>query len=211
METNDSLEFSGGEGNVLGISDDSTASGEAPDFQPFPDGIGDQGSTDSGSDLKSLNAKVKELENSLRNEENNYTRLLADIQNERNRTSKEVQLKVEQATKQILLDVLKVLDSFNRCLNSTYQDVADFRTGVGLIQKQFYDTLRSLKVSEIEIQVGDAFDAHVAEALTTIDTTAHPDGSVVDVYEKGFKIGDQLLRPAKVVVARGSDSPENLV
>jgi len=215
MGINDSFEPTGSEENVLDLSDDSSASGDASDFQTFANGIenliDDQGNTDSGPDLKVLNARVKELENSLRNEENKYTRLLADFQNFRNRTSKEVQLGVDLATKQILLDVLQVLDSFNRCLNSNSQDIADFRNGVGLIQKQFYDTLRRLKVSEIEIQVGDAFDAHIAEALTTINTTTHPDGSVVDVCEKGFKIGDQLLRPARVVVARDSGSPDNLM
>jgi len=213
METPDSLKPTGGEENLPDISGDGAVSCEASNNQAFRDSdlIEDQGNDDSDSKINALNVKVKELENSLRNEENKYTRLLADFQNLRNRTSKEVQLGVELATKQILLEVLQVLDSFNRCLNSTYQDIAGFRTGVALIQKQFYDTLRRLKVSEIEIQVGDAFDAHIAEALTKINTTAYPDGSVVDVCEKGFKIGDQLLRPAKVVVAHDDSSPEHLM
>jgi molecular chaperone GrpE len=215
MGINYSSEPTGGKENVLDLSDDNSASGEAADMQSFAGGISeltdDRDNTDSASELKALNARVKELENSLLNEENKYTRLLADFQNLRNRTSKEVQLGKELASKEILLEVLQVLDSFNRCLGSAYQDITDFRTGVGLIQKQFYDILRRLRVSEIEIQVGAPFDVHIAEALTNIDTTDYPDGSVVDVCEKGFKIGDQLLRYAKVVVARGGSSPENLM
>ncbi|MDR0499262.1 MAG: nucleotide exchange factor GrpE [Holophagales bacterium] len=212
-EINGSSEPIKGDENVIDLSSDT--SGDASDLQTFADGIADliddQGNADSASELKALKSRVKELEDSLHSEENKYARLFADFQNLRNRTSKEIQLGVELAVKQILLEVLQILDSFNRCLTSTYQEVTDFRTGVGLIQKQFYDALRRLKVSEIEIQIGDTFDAHVAEALTMLDTTAYPEGSIVDICEKGFRIGDQLLRPARVVVARGNNSPENLM
>jgi len=182
------------------------------DIQVFADETAEsadaQNHSDSNSELKAFKARIRELEESHRNEENKYNRLLADFQNLRSRTSKEIQLGVELAEKRILLEVLQVLDSFNRCLGSAYHDSADFRKGVDLIQKQFYDTLRRLKVTEIEIQIGDMFDAHVAEALTTLNTTAYPEGSVADVCEKGFRIGDQLLRPAKVVVAHGAGSSE---
>jgi molecular chaperone GrpE len=134
---------------------------------------------------------------------------LADFQNFRNRTARDIQLGIELAEKQILVDMLQVLDSINRCMNSSYRDIEDLRTGVELIKKQFYDTLRRQKVSEIEIQVGDTFDAHFAEALTALDTTDFPEGSVVDVCEKGFRRGEQLLRPARVVVARRSDPVEH--
>jgi molecular chaperone GrpE len=203
---NDSLEPIEGEDNVLDRSGDSPE--EDLDVQTFVDG---HGNAVSASELKTLKARVKELESSLHNEENKYTRLFADFQNSRNRASKEIQLATEQVSKQILIEVLQVLDSFNRCLSSPYKDIEDFRIGVSLIQKQFYDTLRRLKVSEIEIKIGDAFDAHVAEALTILETAAYQEGSIVDICEKGFKIGDQLLRPARVVVARGNGSPENIM
>lgn len=80
-----------------------------------------------------------------------------------------------------------------------------FRTGIALIQRQFDDALRRQNVIEIECKAGDTFDPHFAEALTSLDTEDYPEGCVVDVCEKGYKLGDQLLRPARVVVARNGD------
>jgi molecular chaperone GrpE len=208
METTDSLEQIEGE-NVISLL------GGQPenfsDLQAFADEVADivEEPRDAGLglELAGLRAKVKDLEESQKEAENKYGRLLADFQNLRNRSAKEIQSGVEQAEKQILLEVLQVLDSFGRCINSTYQNVSDFRTGVDLIEKQFLSTLRRLRVSEIEIKAGDTFDAHTAEALATVDMAGSPPGSVVDVCEKGFMIGGLLLRPAKVVVARG-DAPQ---
>jgi molecular chaperone GrpE len=183
------------------IDDDSTGI----DLQAFADGIDvsdTQKDIDSDQVLKALGAKIAELEELRREDDNKYNRLLADYQNLHNRTAREIKSGVEQAERQILLEILQVLDSFNRCSGSTYQSIQDFRAGVDIIGKQFLTTLRRLKVSEVEINVGEALDPHIAEALTAVDTPDHPQGSIVDVCEKGYKIGDQLLRPAKVVVAR---------
>ena len=183
------------------------------DLQAFADEVADiveeTGNKDGNPELVALKSKIVELEESLRNEDNKYKRLLADFQNYRNRTARDIQLAVELAEKQILIEMLQVLDNLNRCMNSSYRDIDDFRTGVEFIQKQFYDALRRLKVSEIEIRVGDTFDAHFAEALTMVDTTDFPEGSVVDVCEKGFRRGEQLLRPARVVVSRCSNPIES--
>jgi molecular chaperone GrpE len=210
METTDSLEPIEGE-NVINLLDDQPEI--FSDLQAFADKIAEADDAEEpveappGLEVAELRAKIKEMEESQREAENKYGRLLADFQNLRNRSAREIQSGVEQAGRQILLEVLQVLDSFSRCVNSTYQNVSDFRTGVDLIEKQFLNALRRLRVSEIEIKAGDTFDAHTAEALTTVDTIDFPPGCVVDVCEKGFMIGDQLLRPAKVVVARG-DAPQ---
>ena len=211
MATTDSMAPIEGE-TPIEISDEGTAGNL--DIQDFADEVADlvdaHESVGFGSEANARKARVAELEEALSQEENKYKRLLADFQNMRNRASREVQAGVEQAEKQILLELLQVLDSFNRCLNSSYQSIEDFRTGVNLIEKQFLGALRRLRVSEIETKVGDMFDAHVAEALTAIDTTEFPAGSIVDICERGYKIGDRLLRPARVVVARGGDSRENI-
>ena len=177
------------------------------DLQAFADGIADgyeeTVETKPSKELEELKAKVKSLEASLHNEEGKYKRLLADLQNLRNKTSKEIKMGSEQAEKKVLLEVLQVLDSFNRCMSSTYHDIEEFRTGVGLIEKQFLATLRRLNVTEIQISPGDPYDAHTAEALSAIDTDSFPPGCIAEVCEKGFRLGESLLRPARVVVARG--------
>ena len=203
MGTMDFTEIEEGSGPIdLSVNN----SGDEYDIQALADASAGAVAEGDIRELGLLRKKVKEMEESFRTEDDKYKRLLADFQNFRNRASKDIQMGVEQATRQTMLEVLQVLDSFNRCMGSTYNSVEDMRAGVQLIQKQFYDALRRLGVSEIEINLGDMFDAHLAEALATVDAAGFHEGSVVDVCEKGFNLDGRLLRPAKVVVARG-DNP----
>ena len=129
-------------------------------------------------------------------------RLAADFNNFRNRAQRDIALAVEQAERKIFLEMLPVLDNFDRSLGATYPDVDDFRSGVELIRKQFLEALRRLNVEQLPIQVGDPFDALHAEALTTYTDPNLPDGSVAAIYEQGFNLKGQLLRAARVVVNR---------
>ncbi len=131
-----------------------------------------------------------------------HKRLAADFNNFRNRAQRDIQLSVEQAERKLLNEVLPVLDSFERALEASYPDLDAFRNGVELIRKQFHDALRRNGVEPVQLNLGDPFDALTSEALTTMTNPALPDGSVAAVYEKGFKLRDVLLRPARVVVNR---------
>ena len=131
-----------------------------------------------------------------------HKRLAADFNNFRNRTQRDIQLSVEQAERKLLNEILPVLDSFERALDASYPDLDAFRNGVELIRKQFHDALRRNGVEQVQLALGDPFDALTSEALTTMTNPALPDGSVAAVYEKGFKLRDVLLRPARVVVNR---------
>ena len=135
-----------------------------------------------------------------------HRRLAADFNNFRNRAQRDIALAVEQAERRILLEVLPVLDNFDRGLSATYLDVEAFRSGVELIRRQFLEALRRLGVEALPLQVGDPFDAAHAEALTTFTDPGLPDGAVAAVYERGFKLKGQLLRAARVVVNRLDDS-----
>ncbi len=131
-----------------------------------------------------------------------HKRLAADFNNFRNRAQRDIQLSVEQAERRLLNEILPVLDSLERSLEATYPDLDAFRSGVELIRKQFLDALRRTGVEPLTLPLGDPFDALTSEALTTMTNPNLPDGSVAAVYEKGFKLRDQLLRPARVVVNR---------
>jgi molecular chaperone GrpE len=158
------------------------------------------------SDYAKDRDELVELRARLAEGEDKHLRLLADFQNYRNRSAKEVQMEVEKAEKQILTETLQVMDSFRRCLDSSYGSIEDFRSGVGLIEKQFDAALRRLGVSEIEMKTGDAFDAHVADALVAVKTPDFPPGSIVEVHERGYMVGERLLRPARVVVAADEEA-----
>jgi molecular chaperone GrpE len=177
---------------------------DLPDF-PQPDR-----DPDMKVDLESaLTEAEHQMEDLLRREAelmDQQRRLAADFNNFRNRAQRDIALAVEQAERRILLEMLPVLDNFERGLGATYQDVASFRSGIELIRKQFLEALRRLNVEELPLQVGDPFDALNAEALTTFTDPNLPDGAVAAVYERGFSLKGQLLRAARVVVNRLQDA-----
>jgi len=156
-----------------------------------------QASAEVQRQLDELVKRESELTDQLR-------RLAADFNNFRNRSQRDIQMAVDQAEKRVYNELLPALDNFERSLEANYTDLDAFRAGVDLIRKQFMDALRRLGVEPIALQVGDPFDALHAEALTTMENPALADGAVAAVYEKGFNLRGQLLRPARVVVNRRS-------
>ncbi len=165
---------------------------------------------DGKVDLESaLTEAEHQMEDLLRREAelmDQQRRLAADFNNFRNRAQRDIALAVEQAERRILLEMLPVLDNFERGLSASYQDVESFRSGVELIRKQFIEAMRKLHVEALPLQVGDPFDALNAEALTTFTDPNLPDGAVSAIYERGFTLKGQLLRAARVVVNRLQDS-----
>ena len=144
--------------------------------------------------------RIAELEKLEAEYKDKHHRLLADFANHRNRVARETQLAVTLSEKKLLLELLPVVDSFERCLASSYADVEDIHNGIALIHKQFLEALRKAGVEELDVKVGDPFDAQHAEALTTTTLADLPDGVVAAVYERGFMLRDHLLRPARVIV-----------
>ena len=177
---------------------------ELPDpAQPFR---APEGQVDLESALVEAEHQMEEL---LRREAelmDHQRRLAADFNNFRNRAQRDIALAVEQAERKILLEMLPVLDNFDRGMSASYQDVETFRSGVELIRKQFLEALRRLNVEQLPLQVGDPFDALNSEALTTFTDPSLPDGAVAAIYERGFNLKGQLLRAARVVVNRLQDS-----
>ena len=137
-----------------------------------------------------------------------HRRLSADFSNFRNRAGRDIQMSVDQAERRLLLEILPVLDNFERGLAASYPSLDALRGGIELIHKQFLDTLRRLGVSVVDLKVGDPFDASHAEALTTTTSPDLPDHSVANIFERGFMLRDQLLRPARVVVNHLPAAPQ---
>jgi molecular chaperone GrpE len=134
--------------------------------------------------------------------EDKYLRLYADFENHRRRTAAERLELFRTANQETLVSLLPVLDDFERALKSMGQDPATqaFRTGIELVQSKLTTTLQSkgLKVME---SLGKPFDADFHEAITKIPVTEEDrKGTVVDEVEKGYFLGDKVIRFAKVVV-----------
>jgi molecular chaperone GrpE len=193
------------EGDLQAVADE-VASGYhtqvVPEYEEIEPVRGSGGKVDLES---ALNEAERQMEDLLRREAelmDHQRRLAADFNNFRNRAQRDIALAVDQSERKILLEMLPMLDNFERSLGASYQDVESFRAGVELIRKQFLEALRRLNVEPLALQVGDPFDALNAEALTTFTDPNLPDGSVAAIFEGGYNLRGQLLRAARVVVNR---------
>jgi molecular chaperone GrpE len=203
----DAEAFDGGE-DLSDLMEDASADGDiSVEVVPFDDDSDTESQiADPRGDFKdALVQAERQMEDLIQREAaliDQHKRLAADFNNFRNRANRDIQLSVDQSERRILAEILPVLDNMERGLDATYADMASFRNGVELIHKQFYDALRRLGAEPVSLSVGDPFDALTSEALTTMANPDLPDGAVAAVYEKGFKLRDQLIRPARVVVNR---------
>lgn len=195
MDGSDVVDMDGDAMDLQALADAAAAAEEARVKASKAAQSAGQASAEAQRQLEELVKREAELMDQQR-------RLAADFNNFRNRAHRDIQIATDQAEKKIYNDLLPVLDNFERALEANYPDFETFHSGVDLIRKQFMDALRRLGVEPISLAVGDPFDALHAEALTTMENTALPDGVVAAVYEKGFNLRGQLLRPARVVVNR---------
>ena len=143
-----------------------------------------------------------QLKNDLAAEKDKYLRLFAEFENYKRRTSKERLELFKTANQEVLQSMLPVLDDFDRALIEIRKAENDLLTkGVELIHEKLKNTLTSKGLEEVAVAAGDAFDADFAEAITQIPAPSENlKGKIVDVVEKGYKLGDKIIRYPKVVI-----------
>jgi molecular chaperone GrpE len=128
-----------------------------------------------------------------------YLRLAADFDNYRKRTAREQLELTKRATERLVAELLPVLDDLERALEAAEQhEEAKLEDGVRLVHRSLAETLKREGLAEIEAD--GQFDPHKHEALLSQPSEAE-EGSVVQVIQKGYRLGDRVLRPARVVVA----------
>jgi molecular chaperone GrpE len=145
-------------------------------------------------------SKEEQLSQDLASEKDKFLRLFAEFENFKRRTAKERIELFKTANQDVLLALLPVLDDFDRALTEIKKtDDNILIQGVELIQEKLKGTLVSKGLEEVEIKVGDVFNADFAEAITQIPAPKLK-GKIVDVIEKGYKLGDKIIRFPKVVI-----------
>jgi molecular chaperone GrpE len=126
-------------------------------------------------------------------------RVAAEFENYRKRTARDQADFAARANERLVKELLPVLDDLGRALEAAEQhEEAKLEEGVRLVHRQLAELLRKEGLAEIETD--GKFDPHVHEALLTQPSEA-PEGSVIDVVQKGYRLGERVLRPARVVVA----------
>ncbi len=144
----------------------------------------------------------EQLQLDLAAEKDKYLRLFAEFENYKRRTSKERIDLFKTANQEVLQAMLPVMDDFDRAMTEIKKtDDNVLIVGVELIQEKFRSTLVAKGLEEVEIKVGDIFNADFAEAITQIPAPSNDlKGKIVDVIEKGYKLGDKIIRFPKVVI-----------
>lgn len=144
------------------------------------------------------------LENELGQEKEKFLRLFAEFENYKKRTTKERIDLFKTAGQEVLQSLLPVLDDFDRALQELKKADNDaYYKGVELIHNKFRDTLKSKGLEEIEVHQGEAFNADIHEAITQIPAPSEElKGKIIDIIEKGYQLGERVIRFPKVVIGQ---------
>jgi molecular chaperone GrpE len=131
-------------------------------------------------------------------------RTAAEFDNYRKRMDRERRDLSEYAAADILIEFLPIVDNFERALQAPAgSDAEAFKKGAELIHKQMLDLLRKRGVTPIEA-LGADFDPNLHQAVIHEASTTHREGEVMQELQRGYKLGDRLLRPSMVKVAKSS-------
>jgi len=135
-----------------------------------------------------------------------YLRTLADFENYKKRTDRYLRERSDEGRRQLLLRMLPVLDNLERAAAYREQGTPAEQLVDGLLAtvRQFVNMLESEGVRPVEVK-GKAFDPRVSEAIATRDDGAAAPNTVLDEARKGYMLGDEVLRPAQVVVSKPSE------
>jgi molecular chaperone GrpE len=146
----------------------------------------------------------EQLANDLANEKDKHLRLFAEFENYKRRTSKERIELFKTANQEVLLAMLPVLDDFDRAIIEIAKSEDETLTkGVELIHEKLKNTLSSKGLELVDVKIGDVFNADFAEAITQIPAPSPKlKGKIVDVLEKGYKLGEKIIRFPKVVIGQ---------
>lgn len=142
------------------------------------------------------------LQEELGKEKDKFIRLFAEFENYKKRTNRERMELFKTAGQEVITALLPVLDDMDRAVKELDRSGnEELFKGVELIRVKFKDTMRNKGLEDITVKEGDTFDPEVHEAVTQIPAPRkNLKGKVVDVIEKGYKLGDRIIRHPKVVV-----------
>lgn len=157
--------------------------------------------TDTMADASTSEDELVKLAAEVAEWKDKYVRLQAEFDNYRKRTLREKMELVETGGKDVLLAMLPVKDDVERAVAAMFktEDLDSVRQGVQLIAQKFTEALKQRGVTQIEV-VGQPFDEEVAEAVARFAAGEEQKGLVIDCVQTGYRLGERVLRFAKVVV-----------
>jgi molecular chaperone GrpE len=151
--------------------------------------------------IKKLQNEIKALKEEKAQLKDKYFRLAAEYDNTKKLILKETENRIRNQTENLILDILPILDDLERTLDSVTEEEKShtFINGVQLIRDNMKQILKRYGIIEIE-SIGTEFNVDLHEALMTAHDEKYPSDYVVQEHQKGYKLNDRVLRPAKVAV-----------
>ena len=144
------------------------------------------------------------LEDQLKEEKDKFLRLFAEFENYKRRTAKERIELFSTASEEVMISLLPILDDFDRASVEIEKDLEnETLKGVLLIKNKLFDSLKSKGLSLVDVKKGDEFNADNHEAVTQIPAPSKDMvGKIIDIIEKGYKLGEKVIRYPKVVIGK---------
>ncbi|SHE87036.1 molecular chaperone GrpE [Psychroflexus salarius] len=166
--------------------------------------ISEEKSTNKDKEEKEELSETEKLQLALDTEKDKHLRLFAEFENYKRRTSKERLELFKTAGQEVIQSLLPVLDDFDRAIKELEKSTdKDSFSGVELINNKLRETLKSKGLEPMNVKAGDVFDADLHEAITQISAPSEDmKGKIIDVVERGYTLGDKIIRYPKVVTGK---------
>lgn len=155
--------------------------------------------SDKKNETEALKAEVEKLQNELTASKDAYLRILAEYDNYRKRSQREKEASFGDAKANTLKQLLPVIDNFGRATENKTDDIEVYRKGVEMTVTQLNEILKNLEVEAFG-EIGEEFDPNIHNAVMSVENNDLPENSIAAVFEKGYKMGDRILRFATVQV-----------
>lgn len=149
---------------------------------------------------KKQDEKLEKLEKELAAAKEAHIRTLAEYDNYRKRTTREKEAAYGDSKADCLKELLCVLDNFERAVNAGETDIESYKKGVEMIYSSFCETLKKLGVEAFG-EKGEPFDPNIHNGVMHTEDEALGENVIAQVFSKGYRLGDRILRPAMVQVA----------
>lgn len=156
--------------------------------------------TDEKTQEETLEEKLVKAEEQVKEAQDKWLRQLAEFENFRKRTNQEKQGMYNNGVRDTIEKFLPVVDNFERAVAATEDKESSTYKGIEMILKQMLDVMKAIGVEEIPAE-GELFDPNVHAAVMHTEDESCDDNVVVEVFQKGYKHGDKVIRPAMVKVA----------
>lgn len=144
--------------------------------------------------------EIKDLKEKLDSQKDSYMRLAAEYDNYRKRTAAEKLSIYDDATAKAVTELLPVADSLQMALQNVENAPEEFKKGIELVNSQLEASFEKLHIEAFGT-VGDDFDPQLHNAVSKIESEDYGDGKLSQIFQKGYKIGDKVIRHAMVQVA----------